>query len=312
MASAPFSTAKFERTRLQCSSGRTSTATISHGHAAPRTAAAALSLLKQAPLTLRFSGPSNESTPPRSSGHGSRAAGASRRSARSASVSARRHRHGAGGGYMHSGSLPSLPCSSTTTRSRSSVPSVPAPSFSATHSRVAVCSESPSLRADSRAHFNAHERPTSEHTDPAGCAKMQISGNRNRWYFQRGDRVARTVPARIRPAQSVATLEIVRRPRRWLFSDRDGQMHRHKPTPAPALRVLVTTPKTRNGSPAVCPCFAFFAHTGAFYRFFLQARAGRSMTLFRLFLLRPFRTRVLEYYRLAVYVHQGVAYTVLK
>ena len=140
-----------------------------------------------------------------------------------------------------------------------------------------------------------YERPKSEHTDPAGCAKMQISGNRYRWYFQRGDRVARTVPARIRPAQSVATLEIVRRPRRWLFSDRDGQMHRHKPTPAPALRVLVTTPKTRNGSPAVCPCFAFFAHTGAFYRFFLQARAGRSMTLFRLFLLRPFRTRACVY-----------------
>ena len=110
--------------------------------------------------------------------------------------------------------------------------------------------------------------------DPAGCAKMQISGNRNRWYFQFGNSSRQAVPARVRPAQSVPKLETVWRATPLVvFPTVRTDTHRHEPTPnqRSSTRVLVTTPKTRNGSPAVCPYFAFFAQRGAFYRFFLQA-----------------------------------------
>ena len=133
-----------------------------------------LELGEKTALSLQFGGPpdakDDESKVLRSSGHGSRAGGVSRRATkRSASVTA----------AMNMALAESYKIS------------VLCP---ATAARCPVClhrdcpprtvawrrSESRSLRPDSRPHFNAHERPKSEHPDPAGCAKMQISGNRNR------------------------------------------------------------------------------------------------------------------------------------
>jgi hypothetical protein len=84
----------------------------------------------------------------------------------------------------------------------------------------------------SRAHFNAQELPTSAHTDPAGCAKMQKSGNRNRWYFQFGNSSRQAVPAHVRPASRLGKLETVWRATPLVvFPTVRTDRHRHEPTP---------------------------------------------------------------------------------
>ena len=120
-------------------------------------------LKKKNALSLRFGGPpdvkDDESKAPRSSGHGSRAGGVSRRATkRSANVAAAMNMALADGAKLQN--VRSLPSSSSSSSrsSSSTVPSVPAPSLSTTHSRVAALRK-PELASRQSAAFQCTRAP---------------------------------------------------------------------------------------------------------------------------------------------------------
>jgi hypothetical protein len=118
---------------------------------------------------------------------------------------------------------------------------VPAPSLSTTHSQKArAC-------AQTVGRISMHTSDPHLHIpDPAGCAKMQISGNRNRWYFQFGNSSRQAVPAHVRPASRLGKLETVWRATPLVvFPTVRTDRHRHEPRRRGVDSVVSVTPDER-------------------------------------------------------------------